>query len=161
MKRSFGLALSLSACVVAVVACGSGDENTGASSTALTCLNCRQPPPPPKCGSDQKLCAGQCIPDSDCCTRADCSAPENGSATCVNHACLSSCESGYKYCADAVPANSCIPGASCCTNADCPIPNGVLECDQGGGASGGYCYQNGPICNPGYSVCNYSSCCAD
>jgi hypothetical protein len=105
------------------------------------------PPPPPSCDVGSYLCSGVCIPNTQCCTTAQCpAAPANAIESCTSHLCGFACNAGFKVCNGA-----CIPNSACCTAADCPTP-------LGGTAS---CLNNvcsGSCTDPSFHLCSDNSC---
>ena len=68
------------------------------------------------CNGTYKLCGGVCIPSTNCCTAADCTAITG--QTCQSGSCA--CPTGQKVCDTA-----CIANADCCHDVDCTIAGQV------------------------------------
>jgi hypothetical protein len=116
-----------------------------------------------KCKGGKKKCGKKCIPKSNCCRDADCSA----GGSCEGGDCT--CPTGLKACQGA-----CIPDGDCCSDADCLggaiCQGGVCACRAGDVLCGEVCadlLSNAAHCGscdtpcPSGSTCVHGTCTCD
>lgn len=109
-----------------------------------------------KCKGGTKKCGKKCIPQTSCCTSADC----GGGATCQNGTCL--CPSGHNDCQGAcVPEDACCPactGGQVCVDETCECPAGQPDC---GGACCAPASCIDDACCPTDRICGTVCCAAE
>jgi hypothetical protein len=138
-------------------------DNNSVASCGTSCTPCPAPPAGATaicdgtmcgfaCPQGQKACADQCIPQSACCTDADCPMMQGRVGRCDS----STRQCSYTCAADMRPCGTaCVPATGCCTDSECP---GNFAC------SGNACSTS--ACRSGYERCGNTcirntACCND